>query len=493
MTLRGKSNALFSLGLCLLSLGLASKASAIPAFARKYGMACTACHEAWPKLNAQGWAFRDNGYQWLAGKDSPIDLRPEYWPVSLRDTIGYQYQSTTNVPQNAGVNSAGTPIVQGTTVQRGQIGLTNIDLLFAGTLTKDISFLITIEPFLTNSGFNPEYPSAASVIAGPGQPGFVESAWVRFDNIVGSPYLNFKIGKGALDVPYDEHRSFFIFNNSYAMYHYQPPGSGDLFGLGNNQWQASLEGHNEGSSTRYALSLVETQNSPGTNNVISSAGGYFHVQQLMFPQAKGVAEIRGGLFGSLTSFPTQARYYDTTCATSPATCNTAPSGPVVPGAPIIPYTGYKAAMAYRAGAEISTWFGMLATPLNLRLAGVYGNEDKLNFAPVTDAAGNVIGQNWEWMAWLAELDWTPILNFTAAFNWNGVQNIQTNDPTVIGGAKTAGQQENETLALRYQFQIFPRTGQTLHFEFGHSVVWGTGANGANQETWNAFGGLDFAF
>jgi hypothetical protein len=479
MTLRGKSNALLSLGLCLFSLGLASKASAIPAFARKYGMACTACHEAWPKLNAQGWAFRDNGYQWLAGKDSPIDLRPEYWPVSLRDTIGYQYSSTSNVPQNAGVDSTGAPVYQAATVQHGQIGLTNIDLLFAGTLTKDISFLITLEPFLTNANFNPEYPNVNSVITGPGQAGFVESAWVRFDNILGSPYLNFKIGKGALDVPYDEHRSFFIFNNSYAMYHYQPPGSSDPFGLGNNQWQASLEGHNEGSSTRYVLSLIETQNSPGTNNVVSSAGGYFHVQQLMFPQAKGVAEIRGGLFGSLTSFPTQAKYYDPTGAVTAAT------GPL--SGPIIPYTGSNAAMAYRAGAEISTWFGMLATPLNLRLAGVYGNEDKLNFAPVAN------GQNWQWFAWLTELDWTPVLNFTAAFNWNGVQNLQTNDPTVTGGAKTAGQVESEVLALRYQFQIFPRTGQTLHFEFGHNLVWGSGLNGANQENWNAFGGLDFAF
>ena len=56
-----------------LALALAShRARAIPAFARKYGMSCTACHEAWPKLNDQGIAFRDNGYQWGTGKDSPL-------------------------------------------------------------------------------------------------------------------------------------------------------------------------------------------------------------------------------------------------------------------------------------------------------------------------------------------------------------------------------------------------------------------------------------
>src|SRR6202047_2482743 len=38
-------------------------ASALPAFARKYGMPCSSCHEAWPKLSPFGQAFKDNGYQ----------------------------------------------------------------------------------------------------------------------------------------------------------------------------------------------------------------------------------------------------------------------------------------------------------------------------------------------------------------------------------------------------------------------------------------------
>ena len=49
-------------------------ARAFPAFARKYGLRCTACHESWPKLNDFGRAFRDNGYQMLTGKDD-TDLR----------------------------------------------------------------------------------------------------------------------------------------------------------------------------------------------------------------------------------------------------------------------------------------------------------------------------------------------------------------------------------------------------------------------------------
>ena len=39
----------------------------IPAFARKYGMKCTACHLAVPLLNSYGQAFRDNGYRMKNG------------------------------------------------------------------------------------------------------------------------------------------------------------------------------------------------------------------------------------------------------------------------------------------------------------------------------------------------------------------------------------------------------------------------------------------
>src|SRR5450631_13864 len=49
-----------------------SPASAIPAFARKYSLRCTACHEAWPVLNDFGRSFRDNGYQLRTGRDDTV-------------------------------------------------------------------------------------------------------------------------------------------------------------------------------------------------------------------------------------------------------------------------------------------------------------------------------------------------------------------------------------------------------------------------------------
>ncbi len=41
----------------------AALTSRIPAFARKYGLRCSACHTVWPELSAFGQRFKDNGYQ----------------------------------------------------------------------------------------------------------------------------------------------------------------------------------------------------------------------------------------------------------------------------------------------------------------------------------------------------------------------------------------------------------------------------------------------
>src|SRR5438270_2495732 len=61
-------------GLLLLFVlfGSLQDASAIPAFARKYGLRCSACHVAWPVLNDFGWRFKDNGYQLMNDRDADL-------------------------------------------------------------------------------------------------------------------------------------------------------------------------------------------------------------------------------------------------------------------------------------------------------------------------------------------------------------------------------------------------------------------------------------
>src|SRR6266446_9974646 len=79
-----------------LLFSLRQPANAIPAFARKYSLPCSACHEAWPKLNDFGIAFRDRGYQLGNEKDSPIWQNPSYWPITVRITPQWHRESSGN-------------------------------------------------------------------------------------------------------------------------------------------------------------------------------------------------------------------------------------------------------------------------------------------------------------------------------------------------------------------------------------------------------------
>ena len=45
------------------------EASAIPVFARKYGLSCNSCHTMFPRLTKMGWAFRERGFRFSAGEE----------------------------------------------------------------------------------------------------------------------------------------------------------------------------------------------------------------------------------------------------------------------------------------------------------------------------------------------------------------------------------------------------------------------------------------
>src|SRR5450631_4060504 len=108
-----------------------SPASAIPAFARKYSLRCTACHEAWPVLNDFGRSFRDNGYQLRLGRDDTVTADPGYWPVAVHIVPTYQYTKVTNQVTDQGIKDIGS----------GGVADAGMDLLIAGLFDKDHSFL----------------------------------------------------------------------------------------------------------------------------------------------------------------------------------------------------------------------------------------------------------------------------------------------------------------------------------------------------------------
>src|SRR5438270_2988563 len=93
-------------------VALSSSAHALPAFARKYGLRCSACHEAWPMLNYFGQKFKDNGYQLMNDRDSPIWQNPSYWPVTMRMTTFWHRESTNKVAVDSVAGNPGSAAIE---------------------------------------------------------------------------------------------------------------------------------------------------------------------------------------------------------------------------------------------------------------------------------------------------------------------------------------------------------------------------------------------
>ncbi len=123
------------IGICGFSFTYVPDALAIPAFARKYDISCVMCHTAFPKLNDFGVNFRDNGYQMGGDSDLPTNQDKGYFPIAFRTTVGYEYAS-----QNHVRSAAATP-AQTDNYSSG-LGSLGMDFLSAGTLDRDISFLV---------------------------------------------------------------------------------------------------------------------------------------------------------------------------------------------------------------------------------------------------------------------------------------------------------------------------------------------------------------
>ena len=134
----------------LMTLALVELSYGIPAFSRKYQTSCATCHVAFPKLTAFGEAFRRNGYQFPDGgdaaatKEEPVSLGAEgnkrafpdaIWPNSMPGTVPISVIAeleATYAPME-------TPKWNFWALEG------EVELMTAGTLGEDISFLGELE------------------------------------------------------------------------------------------------------------------------------------------------------------------------------------------------------------------------------------------------------------------------------------------------------------------------------------------------------------
>src|SRR4051812_11415995 len=224
-----------ALVLIFLILSGSTNAQGLPAFARKYGLRCSACHESWPMLNYFGQKFKDNGYQLMNDRDAPIWQNPSYWPITLRMTPFWSRESTNKVP----IDTAATGEQKMTTTG---FNLSGLDILTGGTLEKNFSFLLV--------------PSSDETGAF-----HFESVNVRFDNLFNSPWLNVKVGKFELDSFISEKRTLTLSANGgpFQLFHFIPVGSGNIFGqIGDNQIGLEWMGHSYNDRTRLSAAVFSS-------------------------------------------------------------------------------------------------------------------------------------------------------------------------------------------------------------------------------------------
>jgi hypothetical protein len=226
------ATSLLILGFVILSGS--QPANALPAFARKYGLRCSACHETWPMLNNFGQKFKDNGFQLMNDKDSPIWQNPSYWPITMRITPFWNRETTNKI-------AADTPSGVASLTTTG-FNLSGLDILTGGTLDKNISFLLV--------------PSSDETGAF-----HFESVNVRFDNLFHSPWLNVKVGKFELDSFISEKRTVTLSQSGgkYQLFHFIPVNDGNIFGqLGDNQLGAEWMGHSMNDRTRLSVAVFSS-------------------------------------------------------------------------------------------------------------------------------------------------------------------------------------------------------------------------------------------
>jgi hypothetical protein len=217
--------------------------SAIPAFARKYGFNCNMCHTSFTKLNDFGQRIRDDGYQIPGQEGKEENVFETAPPISMRTAAGLM------VTHNSDRNST-----------TSGFHLNGLDLLAAGVMHKNVSFLIIYTPRIDEP--TAEY-TAGPDSSNPSQLGALESANIVFSNLVPNA-LNVRVGRfePAYHL-FSSKRSLYLVQ-PYEVYAFGTPGNSFVFD--DNQIGVEATGHFR-SGCKYALGIVNgTGPKPDNNN-----------------------------------------------------------------------------------------------------------------------------------------------------------------------------------------------------------------------------------
>jgi hypothetical protein len=452
----------------------AANVRGLPAFARKYGMPCSSCHQAWPMLSPFGQSFKDNGYQMMNDRDAPIYQQPAYWPVTFRITPIWHRENT----NRAQVDGAAGVSANEASVTTHGFDWSGLDFHTGGTLAKNISFYVL--PSSDNTGaFH------------------FETVMARLDNLGGSSWFNLKFGKFELDNLLSEKRILTLSSISgvYTNYHFQPATENNGlnpafpvfgFGIGDNQVGMELMGHSKDDRTRYSVSVLSSND--GSPGLPTSRGydAFFTFSQAFQVGSLGLQRI--GAFDYIGQAPTYFQY-----------TNGGP-GDAAFG---LPGTGIGNRSFYRAGL-----IGMFyIKKYDLTAMYFHSSDDKFlaTGTPVNTAFGTLPtgAQNATWNGALFESHFTYNPQFILTQRVELVRMSQQALPIVAGTPYTPGvsvpslsfgNEDVYTFGARYYPFISSRAGFAFHGEYAFSHQVGTSpVTGQNLDFSSLLAGFDFAF
>jgi hypothetical protein len=419
-------------------------ALAVPLFARKTGLSCSSCHEVWPRLNDFGQNFRDRGYRLKRDRDAPVEQDPSYFPLSFRTTAGYQWLQQTLVATDAGT----------VTAQTGTFGFTGLDVWAAGSLGDKLSFAITYTPGLGGTGFQ---------LAGNPGGSDLESAWIGFHDVGVENWINFRVGKHALDLPIDEHRQITL-TAPYNVYHFHPQGSQPAannnvtFEPGNNQAGVELSGHSDLSRVRYSISLINERDSViFSNNALSNPIVWGHLTAAQYLDNPILANVKAGVFGAVGWHPSSVSTLTSTQLQG---------------------TGFSNKNHYTYGAELHLQFISVVNPFTVTTV-VWGNsQDK---ALIANGA-----QDAKWLGIFVEGVYTYNPRLSLIGRYERIRTTQQGDPTQF---QPNGDLTSVTGAIRHTFELTSRTEAALQLELTRRRV--VAADGTLPDSYTGFIAFDF--
>jgi len=423
--------AILSLSVLTLVLSVPRPAAAVPAFARKYGVRCTVCHEAWPVLNDFGRAFRDNGYRMNLGKDEPSVTDPAYWPVYALAEPHFGFDLVKSHTGSAD-----------TTLQKNGQFQTGLAVLGAiGTLGDHASFLVI--PVAAVNGLTLGFPTAE----------------FRFNNLFDSSWLNVRLGNSEPDLPVSRVRDLDLTGVGLGAYSYHSPGSVSGFDMGGNQLGLEFMGHSRGSRTRYSVSAFNVTGSPEKDTTFNTPGVYGHVTHKFMLNDGPLTGLEIGGFASYATWPVGL----------PAAAGGA-----------VGLTDRKASTKY--GGEVHGWFGPEALPVHAIFTWLQGRDDQ-GLVPGGVRDGVFNGGFFEVIA-------NPRLPLVV---FGRLDFIRNQDQAVPTRPRDFNDQTAYSVGVKHTFEYTTRAEYALAVNYSLSQIKQGAPNGSDLTHHSLWAGIMFAF